>query len=322
MQTTLNYRSPTIPIAYGSGRHHIIHTIGNTPLIELRNITRDLIPVKIFAKAEWFNPGGSIKDRAALNMILDGINRGELNTHKRILDASSGNTGIAYAMIGAALGYGVTLCIPKNAGEMHKQMITAYGAEIIFTDPMSGTDGAIIAAKNLVRENPGKYYYVDQYNNPKNWEAHYNGTGAEIIKQTNGSVTHFVAALGSTGTFVGAGRRLKKYNPDIQLIAVQPDSPLHGLEGMKHLETAIVPGIYDDILADQDVVVSTEESQKMVRRLASEEGLLVGNSAGGALTAAIRLAENLSQGIIVVIFPDGAHKYLAQNFWRENGSGN
>lgn len=302
---------------HNATRHHLVSLIGNTPLIELKNISKEVSPVKIYAKAEWFNPGGSIKDRAALNMILNGISDGKLTRNKNILDATSGNTGIAYAMIGASLGYRVTLCLPKNAGQMQKQMMKAYGAELVYTNPMGGTDDAIKEARKLAKENPDKYFYVDQYNNDNNWKAHYYHTGIEIINQTGGQLTHFVAGLGSSGTFVGTGRRLKKINPSIKIISFQPDSPLHGMEGMKHMETAIVPGIYDPNLADDNLVITTEESQEMVLRLARDEGLLVGNSAGGAMAAAMKVAKQETKGKMVVIFPDGADRYMDQFFWRE-----
>jgi cysteine synthase B len=250
-------------------------------------------------------------------MIRDGIKTGQLNPSKIILDASSGNTGIALAMIGASLGYRVALCIPKNAGEMHKQMMQAYGAELIFTDPMSGTDGAIIEARKIVAKDPNSYFYIDQYNNEKNWQAHYEGTGPEITYQTQGQITHFIAGLGSSGTFIGTGRWLKKYDPKIKLLSVQPDTPLHGMEGMKHMDTSLVPGIYDPDLADANIEVSTEEAQEMVKRLAKEEGLLVGNSAGGALAVALKIAQDLPSGNIVVIFADGAFKYMNQPFWKD-----
>jgi cysteine synthase B len=317
MLRTVETKSHIIEHKYNTIKHHLLAKVGNTPLFELRNISRDLRPVSIYAKAEWFNPGGSIKDRAALNMIIQGIRSGKLNKSKIILDASSGNTGIAYAMIAAILGYKVLLCIPENAGVMHKKMLQAYGAQLIFTDPILGSDGAIIEAQKLYANHPEKYFYVDQYNNEDNWKAHYNGTGKEIIQQTRGEITHFIAGLGSTGTFVGTGRRLKKYNPNIKLISCQPDSPLHGMEGMKHLETAIIPGIYDSGLADENCEVTTEEAQEMVLRLARTEGILVGNSAGAAMACAVRVAKRLSSGKIVVIFPDSANKYLEQAFWKE-----
>lgn len=321
MQKIINNQNSIKSVRYTSGHHHITDFIGKTPLIELKNISKTITPVKIYAKAEWFNPGGSVKDRAALYMIRDGITTGKLNSAKTILDATSGNTGIALAMIGASLGYPVTLCLPENAGEIHKQMLSAYGAEIVYTDPMLGTDGAIQKAREMVEAAPQKYFYVDQYNNEKNWQAHYHGTGPEITYQTRGRITHFVAGLGSSGTFVGTGRWLKKYNSDITLISVQPDSPLHGMEGMKHMETALVPGIYDPELADENMEISTEKAQEMVKRLARKEGLLVGNSAGGVMTAALQVAQTLAQGLVVVIFPDAAFKYFGQNFWKEDSHG-
>jgi cysteine synthase B len=303
-------------------QHHIIQFIGNTPLIELRNISKQVAPVKIYAKAEWFNPGGSIKDRAALSIILNAVRRGDLTPDRTVLDATSGNTGIAYAMIGAALGYKVNLCIPANAGVMHKQMMLAYGAELVFTDPMSGTDGAIEAAKKLQATAAQRFFYADQYNNADNWKAHYYGTAREIITQTRGKLTHFVAGLGSSGTFMGSGRRLKRYNSNINLISVQPDSPLHGMEGMKHMETAHVPGIYDPGLADENVAVSTEEAQEMVHELGRQEGILIGNSAGGAMAVALRIARQIASGVIVVIFPDAAYKYMDQGFWKDYNNEN
>ena len=298
-------------------RKQIIEQIGNTPLIELSSISKEVKPVQIFAKAEWFNPGGSVKDRAALNMILQGEKSRALTKDKIILDATSGNTGIAYAMIGAALGYKVKLAIPQNAGNLFKQTLAAYGAELIYSNPQHGSDGAIREAIRLYEKAPEQYFYPDQYNNSANWLAHYDGTGAEIIRQTKGKVTHFIAGLGTSGTFMGAGRRLKEFNEDIQLISVQPDSPLHGLEGLKHMKSVILPGIYDTELADDNLEISTEESQLLVKRLA-KEGLLVGMSAGAALAAALIIAKRLTTGVIVVIFPDSAHKYFDQRFWQEN----
>ncbi len=293
--------------------------IGNTPLIRLRTITEDLPEnVEIYAKAEFMNPGGSVKDRAALAMITAGEQSGELTKDKTILDATSGNTGIAYAMIGAARGYQVALTLPKNASPERKRILKLYGAEIIETDRMQGTDGAQIKAKELVAEYPGKYFYPDQYNNENNWKAHYDTTAPEIWAQTNGRITHFLAGLGTTGTFIGTARRLKEFNSNIQTISMQPDSPLHGLEGMKHLETAIVPGIYDAKTADENVEVATEDAQNMTRRLAREEGLFVGVSAGANVFAAVRLARELKEdAVIVTILCDSGGKYLNENFWDE-----
>jgi cysteine synthase B len=302
----------------------VVDLIGYTPLIRLRRVTAHLPDcIEIYGKAEWFNPGGSVKDRPAWNIMRTAIERGELHRGKRLLDATSGNTGIAYAMIGAALGIGVTLCVPANVSLERKRILKAYGAEVIYTDPLESTDGAIRKARQLYAEHPDLYYYADQYNNPANWQAHYETTGVEIWQQTEGRITHFVAGLGTTGTFVGVGRRLRDYNPAIQLISFQPDSPLHGLEGLKHLETAIVPGIYDPTLADSELRISTEQAYQMVKRLAREEGLLVGISAGAAVVACLRLAETLMKqqpdprAVIVTILPDSADKYLSERFWEE-----
>jgi cysteine synthase B len=297
-------------------------SIGNTPLVRLRSVTKHLPEnVEVFAKAEFLNPGGSVKDRAALAMIIAGENSGQLNREKVILDATSGNTGIAYAMIGAARGYQVTLALPKNASQARKRILKTYGAEIIETDPMSGTDGAQLVARQLVVENPDKYFYPDQYNNPANWQAHYSTTAPEIWWQTNGRVTHFVAGLGTTGTFVGTTKRLKELNPLLRSISMQPDSPLHGLEGMKHLDTAIVPGIYDPLIADDNVEVATEDAQAMTRRLAREEGVFVGVSSGGNVHAAIKLAEQIEgDAVVVTILCDGGSKYLDDPFWGEQSS--
>ena len=294
--------------------------VGNTPLIRLRAVTRDLpAGTEVYAKAEFMNPGGSVKDRAALAMILAGEKSGELTPEKTILDATSGNTGIAYAMLGAARGYKVTLALPKNASEARKKILKLYGAQIIETDPLNGTDGAQLLVKELFRQNPEKYFYPDQYNNEANWKAHYATTAPEIWWQTHGRVTHFVAGLGTTGTFVGTSRRLKEFNPFLQAISAQPDSPLHGLEGMKHLETAIVPGLYDANLADKNVDVVTEDAQEMTRRLAREEGLFVGISSGANVFAALRLARELKgTAVIVTILCDGGGKYLNEDFWDES----
>jgi cysteine synthase B len=293
--------------------------VGNTPLVRLRSVARDLpAGVEVYAKAEFMNPGGSVKDRAALAMILAGEKSGELTPEKTILDATSGNTGIAYAMLGAARGFRVTLALPKNASAARKKILKLYGAEIIETDPMSGTDGAQILVKELYAADPDKYFYPDQYNNEANWKAHFATTAPEIWWQTQGRVTHFVAGLGTTGTFVGTSRRLKQFSPEMQAISVQPSSPLHGLEGLKHIETAIVPGIYDARLADKNLEVETEDAQAMTRRLAREEGLFVGVSSGANVFAALQLARGLPENsVVVTILCDGGAKYLHEDFWNE-----
>ena len=274
--------------------------------------------VAVFAKAEWANPGGSVKDRAALNMIRAGERSGALTPDKIIIDATSGNTGIAYAMIGAALGYKVKLCLPKNASEERKRTLLAFGAELVYTDPLAGTDGAIIAVRKIVAANPDEYFYPDQYNNPANWQAHYNTTAPEIFAQTEGKITHFIAGLGTTGTFIGTARRLRELNPTIKLISMQPDSPFHGLEGMKHFETAIVPGIYDASVADENLEVRNRRRRlTMVKTLARREGWFVGISAGANIVAALRVAEKLEEGVIVTILCDSANKYLSDKFWEE-----
>jgi cysteine synthase B len=296
----------------------LAHT-GGTPLVRLRRVVRALpAGVELYAKAEHLNPGGSVKDRAARAMILDGERSGLLVRGKTILDATSGNTGIAYAMIGAARGYRVTLCLPRNASPERRRTLRIYGAEIVETDPMHGTDGAQARAKEMAAAEPEKYFYPDQYNNDANWRAHYDATAPEIWRQTNGRVTHFVAGLGTTGTFVGTTRRLREFNPRLRAVSMQPDSPLHGLEGMKHLPTALVPGIYDPALADEQVEVSTEDAQEMTRRLAREEGLFVGVSSGANVFAALRLARTLPEGsVVVTILCDGGGKYLSDRFWDE-----
>jgi cysteine synthase B len=275
----------------------------------------------VFAKAEWYNPGGSIKDRAALSMILDGESRGLLTKDKILIDATSGNTGIAYAMIGAQRGYKVKLALPKNASIERKQSLIAYGAELILTDPTGGTDVAQRYVKDLVDQDPKRYFYPDQYNNDANWRAHYETTAMEIWRQTEGRVTHFVTGLGTSGTFVGVTRRLKELNPAIKCISVQPDGPLHGLEGMKHMPTAIVPGIYDPNLADEQIEVATEDAHTTVLRLAREEGLLVGVSSGANMYAAMKVAERAGKdAVAVTIFCDSASKYLSESFWTEQNS--
>jgi cysteine synthase B len=290
--------------------------IGNTPLIRLPEFEKGLRNVELWAKAEWRNPGGSVKDRAAARMILDGERSGELTRDKILLDATSGNTGIAYAMIGAARGYRVRLCVPANVTPERKRILRAFGAEVIFTDPMEGSDGAILRAKAMYAADRDLYFYPDQYNNPGNWRAHYDTTGPELIEQTEGRLTHFVAGLGTSGTFVGTGRRLREFNPSVRLISVQPDSPLHGLEGLKHMATAIVPGIYDSSLADEDLGVSTEDAFDLTRRLA-RSGLFVGISSGANLAGALQVARRTSDACIVVVFCDGGEKYLSERFWDE-----
>lgn len=298
----------------------VTERIGNTPLISLGRLTGSLNPgVKVLAKAEWCNPGGSVKDRAALNMIREGELSGRLAPGKVILDATSGNTGIAYAMIAAVRGYSVRLCMAGNVSPERKKILQAYGAELVFTDPGEGSDGAIRKARALYTEAPDLYFYPDQYNSDANWQAHYRTTGLEIYSQTGGTVTHFVAGLGTTGTFMGAGRRLKTLNPAIEIISFQPDDGFHGLEGLKHMATAIRPGIYDPTLADRDLRVSTEEAYAMVRRLAREEGLLVGISSGAAAAVALRVAHGLKNGVVVTVFPDSGDKYLSHRFWSEQG---
>ena len=287
-------------------------SIGNTPLIRLRTVTRDLpAGVEVFAKAEHLNPGGSVKDRPALSMILEGERSGRLRPGMTILDATSGNTGIAYGMIGAVRGYAVTICLPKNAGTRRRQILRSLGVAVIETDPLLATDGAQLVARELFIQEPEKYFYPDQYNNPANWRAHYETTAPEIWAQTEGRVTHFVAGLGTSGTFVGTARRLKELNPAIRAISMQPSSPFHGLEGLKHMATALVPGIYDPALADENVEVTTEAGQEMTRRLAREEGLLVGTSSGANVFAALRLALSLPRGsVVVTILCDGGERYL------------
>jgi cysteine synthase B len=289
--------------------------IGRTPLVRLRHFEREVPGVELYAKAEWQNPGGSVKDRAAARMIADGEASGALRSGLTIVDATSGNTGIAYAMVGAARGYRVKLFLPENASPERKLILRAFGAELVLTDPLEGTDGAIRAVRKLVAEHPSEYFYPDQYSNDSNWRAHFDTTGPEIIEQTEGRLTHFVAGLGTSGTFVGTGRALRRFNPAIRLIAFQPDSPFHGLEGLKHMPSALVPAIYDQSLADENLSVGTEMAHALVRRLAREEGLLVGISAGAALAASLQVARGLTQGVVVTVFPDGAEKYLSESFW-------
>jgi cysteine synthase B len=293
----------------------VLDLIGNTPLLRLR-VPHGVSPgVELYAKAEFQNPGGSVKDRAAARIIADAERRRLIGGDRMILDATSGNTGIAYAMIAAARGYRLTLCVPENVTPERKRTLRAYGADLVLTNPMEGTDGAIREARRIKESDPERYFYADQYNNDANWRAHYDTTGPEILRQTDGRVTHFVAGLGTSGTFVGVGRRLREFTESIHLVSVQPDSPLNGIEGLKHMETAIVPGIYDPTLADEDLRVSTEEAHLLTRRLASEEGLLVGVSSGAALAASLAIASRIDRGVIVTVFPDGGSRYLSEHFW-------
>jgi cysteine synthase B len=296
---------------------HLIEAIGNTPLFRLDRLTAHLPGIELYGKAEFANPGGSVKDRPALNMILDGERRGLLTPGKIILDSTSGNTGIAYAMIAAARGYPVKLCLPANASPERKQILAAYGAELVLTDPATGSDGAIRECKKIYAADPGRYFYPDQYNNPANWQAHYQTTALEILAQTDHRITHFVAAMGTSGTFVGTTRRLKEVNPAIQCLSAQPSSGFHGLEGLKHMPTAIVPGIYDESLADENLWLETEDAYRMARRLAREEGLLIGISAAANVHGALKLAERIKEGVIVTILCDGAEKYLSEPFWND-----
>src|SRR5579885_3551695 len=310
-----------IPNAVRPPATDLLSVIGNTPLLRLERVARDFPGIKIYAKAEYFNPGGSVKDRPALNMILDGERSGKLNPSRTILDATSGNTGIAYAMIGAARGYKVKLCIPANASIERKRILKAYGAEMVFSDPGEGSDGAIRLCRKIYEADPDAYFYPDQYNNPANWKAHFETTGPEIIQQTGGRITHFVTSMGTSGTFVGVTRRLKRDLPEVKCYSAQPATGFHGLEGLKHMPTAIVPGIYDESLADGNFWLETEDAYAMVRRLAREEGLLVGISSGCNVHAATLLARELAErgesATIVTILCDSAEKYLSEQFWDE-----
>jgi S-sulfo-L-cysteine synthase (O-acetyl-L-serine-dependent) len=304
----------------------IIERIGNTPLVRLDRLTEHLPGVQIVGKAEWYNPGGSVKDRAASSIVLDAQRRGLLSFTRKhggrgLLDATSGNTGIAYAMLGAALGFSVTLCMPSNVSEERKRYLRAYGAEVVWTNPADGSDGAIRKAREMTAAEPDRYFYADQYSNDENWRAHYRTTANEIWEQTEGQVTHFVAALGTSGTFMGTTRRLKELNPKIQCVSMQPDSPFNGLEGLKHMATAIVPKIYDPALADQNIEMATERAYDMVKYLGRELGVLVGVSAGAATAAALQLAEKAAaegqEAVIATILCDGAEKYMSERFWQE-----
>ena len=314
----------TLPVARAVDQlrpRTLFELVGNTPLLRLRRFEPAGKAVRLYAKAEWMNPGGSVKDRAAASMILDGERKGLLTPGKTILDATSGNTGIAYAMLGAARGYGVKLCMPQNVTPERKRIARAYGAELVLTNPMEGSDGAIREVRRVFDSDPDRYYYPDQYSNAANWQAHYDTTGPEIAAQTEGAVSHFVAGLGTAGTFMGAGRYFREHYPGVQLVSVQPETALHGLEGLKHMESAIVPPIYDPSLADVDLRVGTEDAYTLTRRLAMEEGLLVGISSGAVLVAGLRLAATIDRGAIVMIFADGGEKYLSERFWEEPPEG-
>src|SRR5947209_10153268 len=299
----------------------LLERIGNTPLLRLERVGREFPNVELYAKAEWFNPGGSVKDRPALSMIQAGLASGALAPGKTIIDATGGNTGIAYAMIGAAMRYPVKLCLPDSASQERKRILEAYGAELVITPGDEGTDGAIRKVHQIVAAEPNKYFYADQYSNPANWQAHYRTTANEIWAQTSGRITHFVAGLGTSGTFVGTTRRLKELNSEIRCVSLQPDASFHGLEGWKHMETAIRPAIYDDRLADENLPVSTEEAYRLVKRLAREEGLLVSPSSAAALLGCFAVAARIPKqqhAVVVTVFADSASKYLNERFWDED----
>ena len=308
---------PREPAALGQSS---LERIGNTPLLRLTRIGQDLPAVEILGKAEWLNPGGSVKDRAAANIVAQARAAGKLTSGKILLDSTSGNTGIAYAMIAAAQGFPVTLCMPENVSMERKRILHAYGANIVYTDPADGSDGAIRKARELAAERPDLYFYADQYSNDANWQAHYHGTANEIWQQTEGRITHFVAMLGTSGTFMGTARRLKELNPRVRRISLQPDSAFHGIEGTKHMTSAIIPKIYDTSLADEDLGISTEDAYAMARRLAREEGLLVGVSSAGAIVGCLQVARRLKKeehAVMVAILPDSGDKYLSERFWEE-----
>ncbi len=314
---TLTGTARVVPARLGE---HLLERIGNTPLLRLERSGSEFPNIEFYAKAEWFNPGGSVKDRAALAMIRAGEQRGELRPGKIILDATSGNTGIAYAMIGAAKGYGVKLCLPASASLERQRILRAYGADLVLTPAEEGADGAIRRAREIYAADADKYFYADQYGNPANWRAHYDTTATEIWEQTRGRVTHFIAGLGTSGTFVGTARRLRELSPGIRAISFQPDAAFHGLEGLKHMASAIVPPIYDRTIADEDLRVHTEDAYAMVKRLAREEGLLVGVSSGAAMCACLEVARERPRdqhAVIVTVFPDSGDKYLSERFWDE-----
>jgi S-sulfo-L-cysteine synthase (O-acetyl-L-serine-dependent) len=298
----------------------LLDQVGNTPLVLLEGLARHLPEIKILGKAEWYNPGGSVKDRAAANIVAEARRNGKFAPGKTLLDSTSGNTGIAYAMIGAAMGFPVTLCVPENVSHERKRILQAYGATILYTDPGEGSDGALRLARELAAKHPDLYFYADQYSNDSNWRAHYLGTANEIWQQTEGRVTHFVSMLGTSGTFMGTTRRLKELNPSIRCISLQPDSAFHGIEGAKNMASALVPRIYDPNLADENIEIATEDAYSMARRLAREEGLLVGVSAAAAVVGSLKVAERLrpgQNGVVVTILCDSGDKYLSERFWEE-----
>jgi len=298
----------------------IMERIGNTPLLRLERVCADVPRAEIYGKAEWMNPGGSVKDRAAAGIVQEAFRSGKMNGSKRLLDSTSGNTGIAYAMLGAACGFGVTLCMPSNVSVERKRILKAYGAEIIYTDPGEGSDGAIVKVREIIAQHPDKYFYADQYSNDANWLAHYHGTANEIWEQTRGRITPFVTILGTSGTFMGTTRRLKELNPQVECVSLQPDSPFHGIEGAKYMPSSIVPRIYDPALADRSLEINTEECYVMVRRLAREEGLLVGPSSAASLVGALQVARDskIDHPVVVCVFSDGADKYLSERFWDDS----
>ncbi len=320
MHMAKNPPPPGTSASTGAIGKSLLDCIGNTPLLRLERVGPNYSNVEFYGKAEWFNPGGSVKDRPALEMVREAERTGRLKPGQTILDATSGNTGIAYAMIAAALGYRVKLCLPSSASEERKKILAAYGADLVITPGDEGSDGAILRARELIAAEPARYFYMDQYGNPSNWRAHYKTTANEIWDQTGGRVTHFVAGLGTSGTFVGTTRRLKELNPAIRCISLQPDAAFHGLEGWKHMATAIVPGIYDAKLADANLTVNTEEAYRLVKRAAREEGILLSPSAAAALEGCFQVAASLrpdERAVIVTVFPDSGTKYLSERFWDE-----
>jgi cysteine synthase B len=312
--TLLDYRLLQTDL---DSRKDLTAFVGNTPLLSLRRLSRNLSPrVKLFAKAEWFNPGGSVKDRPAVHIIQSALETGDLGNGKRLLDSTSGNMGISYATFSAALGIPVTLAVPASASPERISILRVLGAEIVLTDPGEGSDGAILTARRLAAEKPAVYWYANQYNNPANWQAHYKSTGPEILRQTEERITHFIAGLGTSGTLMGTGRYLREQVPHVKIIAFQPDASFHGLEGLKHMPTAIKPGIYDESFADENLSVVTEEAHTMLLRLAREEGLFVGISSAAAAVAALKVAEQLEEGVVVTLFPDAGYKYLSdKSLW-------